>query len=165
MRRSFLGGIALGAVLALGSVMVAGIWLKDQPEPLYLRIADDNFHETFDAENPEFKPEHGPTSVRLIRGCKIAAFTTDNMGLDHTGSSFVRIDSTPKANLNCLIGEARSHSMSLAITRGLDTTAIECFPGWPTRFRDDPPAESCPAGNPAPIFREPHNRTDKRTTK
>ena len=159
MQRSFLWGLALGATLALGGVAVARVWIKDRPEPLYLRIADDNFHETFDTENPEFQPEDGPTSMRLIRGCKIATFMIDTRGLDHTGSSFVRIDSTPKAKLNCLIGEARAHSMSLAITRGLDTTEIVCVPGWPTRFRDDPPAEPCPRGNPDPIFRERHKET------
>ena len=159
MRRSFLWGTALGAALALAGAAIASVWIKDRPEPLYLRISDDNYHETF--ENPEFEAKDGLTSARLIRSCGIKAFTIDSMQVDHTGSSFVRIDSTPAAKLNCLIGEARARSMSLAITRGMDTNEIMCLPGWPTRFRNDPPAESCPGGNPDPIFREPHKGAPK----
>jgi len=163
MRRSLLWGMILGAALALAGAAFASIWLRDRPVPLYLRISDDNYHETF--ENPEFEAKDGLTSARLIRSCGIKAFTIDSMQLDHTGSSFIRIDSTPVANLNCLIGEARAHSMSLAITRGMDTGEMMCLPGWPTRFRDDPPAESCPDGNPEPIFREPHKPTKAAQTK
>lgn len=155
MRRSFLVGVTLGAALALGGVAIARFWMSDRPEPLYLRIADDNFGETL---APGSKDEHGPTSVRLIRSCGIDAFTTDSMNPDHAGSSFVRIDTTPPANLNCLIGEARAHSMSLALARGVDTTTIACLPGWPTRFRNDPPSEYelCRGKNPQPIFEEQH---------
>lgn len=159
MRRSFLWGMLLGAALALAGAAIASVWVRDRPAPLYLRIADDNYHETID--NPEFDAKDGLTSTRLIRSCGIKAFTIDSMIPDHTGSSFVRIDTTPMANLNCLIGEARVHSMSLAITRGLDTTEMVCLPGWPTRFRDDPPVEyqACGGRNPEPIFREPHKGT------
>ncbi|WP_143043502.1 hypothetical protein [Sphingopyxis sp. YR583] len=155
MRRSFLWGTALGAALALVGAAIASVWFKDRPEPLYLRIADDNFDEIFAHSS---KDEDGPTSVRLIRSCGIDAFTTDSTIPDHAGSSFVRIDTTPPANLNCLIGEARSHSMSLALARGLDTTTITCLPGWPTRFRNDPPVEyeACRGKNPQPIFEEQH---------
>ena len=153
MRRSFLVGIALGAALVLSSVTIANLWIGDRTEPLYLRIADDNFDETL---APDFKDEDGPTSPRLVRSCGIDAFTTDLSVPDHGGSSFVRIDMTTTANLNCLIGEARAHRMSLAITRGQDMIEIECLPGWPTRFKDDLPTEACPNGNIQPIFREPH---------
>ena len=155
MRRSFLPGVALGAALALSSVAIVSIWGSARTEPLYLRIADDNFGETL---APGSKNEHGPTSVRLIRSCGINAFTTDLTIPDHAGSSFVRIDTTPPANLNCLIGEARAHSMSLALARGADTTTIACLPGWPTRFRNDPPVEyeACRGKNPRPIFEEQH---------
>lgn len=155
MRRSFLVGVALGAALALGGVATARFWMSDRPEPIYLRIADDNFGETL---APGSKDEHGPTSVRLILSCGIDAFKTDLMIPDHTGSSFVRIDTTPPANLNCLIGEARAHSMSLALVRGVDRTTIACLPGWPTRFRNDPPVEyeACRGKNPQPIFEEKH---------
>lgn len=154
-RRHFLLGVLFGAVLALLGMAVAEIGFSKREEPLYLRIADDNFDEMFD---PQFKPETGPTSARLIRSCGIGAFTTDNMIPDHTGSSFVRIDTTPRARLNCLIGEARAHSMSLAITRGLDTTEINCLPGWPTRFQPFDPVEyeACRGKNPEPLFEEAH---------
>lgn len=154
-RRHLLWGVLLGAVLALLGMAVAEIRFSSREEPLYLRIADDNFDEISGAQ---IRAEDGPTSVRLIRSCGIDAFTVDSMIPDHVGSSFVRIDTTPEARLNCLIGEARTHSMSLAITRGQNTTEINCLPGWPTRFRHFDPTdyEACRGKNPEPVFEEAH---------
>ena len=150
MRRSLLVGVAGGAALALGSVAAASIWLKEEPQALYLRIADDNFDYML---APGHEPEDGPTSARLIRHCGIDAFTLDLASPDHAGSAFVNLEKTPRARLNCLIGEARIHGLSLAIVDGEDTASFECLPGWPSRFQRFNPADYgfCPNGEPNPV--------------
>ena len=130
--RSVLGGVAPGATLAIGGVLIADIWLKDQPKPLYLRIADDNFDHIL---GPDYRAEDGPMSARLIRHCGIDRFTTISALPDYAGSSLVPLASTPEAKINCLIGEARIHALSLAVAPGPDTANFECLPGWPSRFQ------------------------------
>src|SRR5690606_39906727 len=133
MRRSFLAGMLLGSALALASALGAQAWSASREEPLYLRIADDDYD---DLSLSDRKAEDGPTSARLIRACGVEKFSLDLAIPDHAGSAFVEIDSTPRPRLNCLIGEARIHGLSLAVVRGLDTAAFECLPGWPSRFRE-----------------------------
>lgn len=150
-RRSFLMGMSVGAALTLASAAAAA-WLSKEDASQYLRIVDDNFEYTL---GPNYKPEDGPTSAKLIRDCKIEQFVTDTSQLDYAGSSFVKIDGMPKANLNCVIGEARINSMSIAIVDGIDTTPTDCIGGWPTRFQDEEAGnfELCRGGkNPNPIF-------------
>lgn len=74
-------------------------------------------------------------SARLIRYCGIDRFTTINALPDYVGSSLVPLESTPEGKINCLIGEARIHALSLAIAAGPDTANFECLPGWPSRFQ------------------------------
>lgn len=147
MNRSFLWGLALGATLVLGTTAIASVWMKDRPDPLYLRIADDNYDYLL---GPDHKAEDGPTSARLIRRCGINKFTIDLPMLDHSGSAFVDLESTPRPKLNCLIGEARIHSLSLAIMDGENVASFECLPGWPSRFRRFDPGDYqfCPDGRP-----------------
>jgi len=149
--RPFLIGMSAGTILALASAFaVASLSKKDASQ--YLRIVDDNFEHIL---GPNYKPEDGPTSAKLIRNCKIEQFVTDTSQLDYAGSSFVKIDGTPKANLNCVIGQARINSMSIAIVDGIDTTPTDCISGWPTRFQDEEAGnfELCREGkNPNPIF-------------
>ncbi|MBL9071614.1 MAG: hypothetical protein JNM03_16655 [Sphingopyxis sp.] len=151
MRRSFLWGAALGAALALGSAALATLWVRDRAQPVYLRIADDNFDEMLAAD---FKAEEGPTSARLIRRCGIGEFTLDLAIPDHGGSAFVKLEGTPRSKLNCLIGEARIHGLSLAIVDGENRENFECLPGWPSRFRRFDAADYgfCPDGKPNPVF-------------
>lgn len=94
-------------------------------------------------------------SAKLIKNCKIEKFVTDSSQPDYAGSSFVKIDGMPKANLNCLIGEARINSMSIAIVDGIDTTPTDCIGGWPTRFLREEAGgfELCRGHkNPNPVF-------------
>ena len=139
-----------GATLALASVAIATIWIRPDTDPVYLRIADDNFDLILSAGHD---PEDGPTSARLIRHCGIETFNLDLAIPDHGGSAFVNLESTPRAKLNCLIGEARIHGLSLAIVDGEDTAAFECLPGWPSRFQRFDPADYgfCPKGEPNPV--------------
>ena len=149
--RPFLIGMLSGAALALISAAAAA-WLSKEDAPQYLRIVDDNYDYTL---GPTYKPEDGPTSAQIIRDCKIEQFTTDTSRADYAGSSFVRIDGMPKANLNCVIGEARIRSMSIVITDGIDMTPTDCVGGWPTRFQKEEAGnfELCRGGkNPNPIF-------------
>lgn len=151
MRRAFLWGLALGAALVLGSTAIANAWMNGRPEPLYLRIADDNYDHLL---GPDHKAEDGPTSARLIRRCGINKFTIDLPIVDHSGSAFVDLESTPRPKLNCLIGEARIHSLSLAIVDGENMTNFECLPGWPSRFQRFNPGDYqfCQNGRPNPVF-------------
>jgi len=151
MRRSLLTGMLLGSALTLASALGAQAWSASREEPLYLRIADDD-HD--DLAQTDRKAEDSPTSARLIRACGIDKFSLDLAIPDHEGSAFVEIDSTPRPRLNCLIGEARIHGLSLAVVRGLDTAAFECLPGWPSRFRklDAADYQFCPHGRPNEII-------------
>jgi len=151
MRRTLLIGMASGAALALASVAVATIWLKPQSQPIYLRIADDNFDHLL---GPDFEPEGAPTSAQLIRHCGIESFTLDLAVPDHAGSAFVNLETTPRAKLNCLIGEARIHGLSMAIVDGENRENFECMAGWPSRFQRYDPADYgfCPKGQPNAIF-------------
>ncbi|KQZ64838.1 hypothetical protein EEB18_016390 [Sphingopyxis sp. OPL5] len=143
-------GIAIGAMLALAGVAVAAVWIAPRTEPTYLRIADDDIDHLLSSDH---EPEDGPTSARLIRHCGIDAFTLDLAIPDHAGSAFVNLEKTPRARLNCLIGEARIHGLSLAIVDGEDTASFECLPGWPSRFQRFDPADYgfCPKGEPNPV--------------
>ncbi|WP_447755004.1 hypothetical protein [Sphingopyxis fribergensis] len=132
-RRPFLIGILAGIALATASVGGATLLSKKQTDQ-FLRVIDDNPHSI---QGPNNEREFGPLSVRLIRNCKIEKFVTDSPQPDYTGSSFVKIDGMPKAQLNCLIGEARTNSLSIAIVDGIDTTPAECIGGWPTRFQNE----------------------------
>ncbi|WOF42082.1 hypothetical protein KNJ79_12740 [Sphingopyxis indica] len=149
-RRTFLVGTLIGAIFAISSMAMAS-WMSDDEPNQYLRIIDDNYDYIL---GPNHKPEDGPLSTKIIRNCKIEAFVTDTSQLDYAGSSFVKIDGMPKANLNCLIGEARINSMSIAITDGIDTTPTDCIGGWPTRFQKQEAGnfELCRGKNPNPIF-------------
>lgn len=150
-RRPFLTGMLAGAALAIASTGVA-MFLSGKQTPQYLRVIDDNFDYILGSNH---SPEDGPLSPRLIRNCKIKQFMMDGAQVDYTGSSFVKIDGMPKANLNCLIGEARIHSLSIAIVDGINTTPTDCIGGWPTRFQKDAAesAEFCLGRkNPNPIF-------------
>lgn len=150
-RRPFLIGMLTGAAFAIASAGVAA-WYSHEPATQYLRVIDDNFDYIL---GPSHQPKDGPLSAKLIRNCKIEGFLTDVGGLDAAGSSFVKIDGMPKANLNCLIGEARINSMSFAIVDGIDTTPTDCIGGWPTRFQDEEAGnfELCRGfKNPNPIF-------------
>ncbi|HET6525211.1 hypothetical protein [Sphingopyxis sp.] len=150
-RRPFLIGMLSGVALAIASVGGATLLSKKQA-PQYLRVIDDNPHSI---QGPNNEQEFGPLSARLIRNCKIERFVTDSPQPDYTGSSFVKIDGMPKAYLNCLIGEARTNSLSIAIVDGIDTTPAECIGGWPTRFQKESPGgfELCRGQkNPNPIF-------------
>lgn len=131
--------------------MVAASWLSGEEPAQYLRIVDDNYDYIL---GPTYKPEGGPLSAKIIRDCKIDQFVTDSSQPDYAGSSFVKIDGMPKANLNCLIGEARLNSMSIAITDDIDTTPTDCIGGWPTRFQKKEAGnfELCRGKNPNPIF-------------
>ena len=139
-----------GATLALAGVAIATIWIRPDADPVYLRIADDNFDYLL---GPDHGPGDGPMSARLIRHCGIETFTLDLAVPDRGGSAFVNLENTPRAKLNCLIGEARIHGLSLAIVDGEDTAAFECLPGWPSRFQRFDPADygSCPKGEPNPV--------------
>ncbi|MCW0199612.1 hypothetical protein [Sphingopyxis sp.] len=150
-RRPFLIGMLAGAALALASAATAA-WLSKEDAPQYLRIVDDNYEHIL---GPNYKLEDGPTSAKIIRDCKVQQFVTDTSLPDYAGSSFVKIDGIPKANLNCIIGEARINSMSIAIVDGIDLTPTDCIGGWPTRFQDEEAGnfELCRGGkNPDPIF-------------
>ena len=142
--------MVVGAALTVASG-IAGMWLTEDKVPQYLRVADDNFEYL---EGPNYNAEDGPMSAKLIRDCKIDSFTMHDPSED-SGSSFVKIDGMPKANLNCLIGEARIHSMSIAIVDGIDRTATDCLGGWPTRFQEEAETFSqfcLGSKNPNPIF-------------
>ena len=149
-RRSFLIGMLTGAAFAIASAGVAA-WYPDEPETQYLRVIDDNFDYLL---GPNHEPKDGTMSGKIIRDCKIENFVFDVGGMDAAASSFVKIDGMPKANLNCLIGEARINSMSIAITDGIDTTPTDCLGGWPTRFknREAGDFQLCRGKNPNPIF-------------
>ncbi len=149
-RRPFLIGMLTGAAFAIASAGVAA-WYSGEPAAQYLRVIDDNFDHIL---GPNHEPKDGPLSAKLIRNCKIKRFVTDTPGLDYAGSSFVKIDGMPKANLNCLIGEARINSMSLAIVDEIDTIPTDCLGGWPTRFknREAGDFQLCRGKNPNPIF-------------
>lgn len=160
-RRPFLVGMLAGASLAIASAGVATL-LSEKPATQYLRVIDDNFDYIL---GPSHASEDGPLSPRLIRNCKIEQFVTDSAQPDYTGSSFVKIDGMPKANLNCLIGEARANSLSLAIVDGIDTTPADCIDGWPTRFQKEASGgfELCRGQkNPNPIFMPTPTPTPKR---
>lgn len=116
-RRSFLIGMLTGAALAVAGAGTATLVSKKQSSQ-YLRVMDDNFDHTL---APNYRADDGPLSPRLIRNCKIERFVTDSALPDHTGSSFVKIDGTAKAKLNCLIGQARANSLSIALVDGIDT--------------------------------------------
>ncbi|WP_432767704.1 MAG: hypothetical protein HEQ22_09670 [Sphingopyxis sp.] len=153
-RRLFLVGMSAGAALAIAGAGAATLFSEKQATQ-YLRVIDDNFDY---ALGPNHASEDGPLSPRLIRNCKIEQFVTDSAQPDYTGSSFVKIDGMPKANLNCLIGEARANSLSLAIVDGIDTTPADCIDGWPTRFQKAASGgfELCRGHtNPNPIFMPP----------
>jgi hypothetical protein len=140
-----------GAALATASVGAAALLSKKQAGQ-YLRVIDDN---PYSIQGPNHEQEFGPLSARLIRNCKIEKFVTESAQPDYTGSSFVKIDGIPKAHLNCLIGEARTNSLSIAIVDGIDTTPADCIGGWPTRFQNDAAGgfELCRGQkNPNPIF-------------
>ena len=104
--------MACGAALVLASAAIASMWLKEEPEVLYLRIAEDNFDYML---APNHRDEDGPISLQLVQRCGIKAFTLDSAIPDRTGSAFVEVETTPRANLNCVIGEARLQGLSLAI--------------------------------------------------
>jgi hypothetical protein len=153
-RRPFLIGMLAGASMVIGSSGVASL-LNKKPAIQYLRVIDDNGEKVSAIKR---SPEHGPLSARLIRNCKIQQFVTDTEQLDYAGSSFVKIDGMAKSNLNCLIGEARIHSLSIAIVDGIDTTPADCIEGWPTRAQKVASGgfELCPEQqNPNPIFISP----------
>ena len=145
--------MASGAALALASVAIASIWIEPDVQPVYLRIADDNFDYLL---GPDYEPEGGPTSAKLIRHCGIDNFTLDLPIPDHAGSAFVNLQTTPRAKLNCLIGEARIHGLSLAIVDGENKEHFECLSGWPSRFQRYDPGDYgfCPKGRPDAIFRK-----------
>lgn len=150
-RRTFLLGMLAGAALGIASAGAATLF-SEKPAIQYLRVIDDNFDYIL---GPNHAPEDGPLSPRLIRNCKIEQFVTDSAQPDYSGSSFVKIDGMPKANLNCLIGEARANSLSFAIVDGIDTTPTDCIDGWPTRFQTESSGgfELCRGQkNPNPIF-------------
>ena len=149
-RRPFLFGMLTGVALAIASTAIAA-WLSEDEVPQYLRVVDDNYGFIL---GPNYRPEDGPTSAKIIKDCKIEQFVTDTSQPDYAGSSFVKIDGMPKANLNCLIGEARLNSMSIAIVDGIDTTPTDCLGGWPTRFQEQEAGgfELCRGKNPNPIF-------------
>ncbi|WP_447756799.1 hypothetical protein [Sphingopyxis fribergensis] len=149
-RRPLLIGVLIGAILAIAATAVTA-WLREERSPQYLRIIDDNYDYIL---GPSYKWEDGPLSAKIIRVCKIQQFVTDALQADYSGSSFVKIDGMPKANLNCAIGEARIHSMSFAIVDGIDTTPTDCIGGWPTRFQKQEAGnfELCRGKNPNPIF-------------
>lgn len=148
MRRTLLMGMACGAALALASVAAARIWLKEEPRALHLRIADDNFDYVL---APGYRDDTGPISAQLVRRCGINAFTLDSAIPDRTGSTFVEIGTTPRAKLNCLIGEARLQGLSMAIVDGMDMTSFECLPGRPSRFQKaDGNFGACPEREPDP---------------
>jgi hypothetical protein len=145
-------GMLAGAALAATSSGFAALWFAANEEPQYLRVIDDDFDHIL---GPDYKAEEGPTSVNLIRNCRIESFVTDVGQLDHAGSSFVRLDATPWPKLNCLIGEARMRDMSIAIVHGVDNTTVDCLGGWPTRFKEREAGDFalCVGGkNPNPIF-------------
>lgn len=150
-RRPFLIGMLAGAASALASVAAVAS-LSEDGTVQYLRVADDNYEHILGLN---YKPEDGPTSAKIIRDCKIEQFVTDVSQPDYAGSSFVKIDGMPKANLNCVIGEARINSMSIAIVDGIDAIPIDCIGGWPTRFQKEEAGgfELCRGHkNPYPIF-------------
>lgn len=153
MNRAFLVGMLTGSVLAIATCSAAILWLGKGQDRLYLRVVDDNFDYIL---GPNYKPEkEGPAGLKLLRDCKIGSFLTDAGGNDAASSSFISLDTTPPENLNCLIGEARTHSMSIAIAKGVDNTPTDCLGGWPTRFRDFEAGDFnlCAGGkNPNPIF-------------
>ncbi|MBJ7499378.1 MAG: hypothetical protein JHC57_06470 [Sphingopyxis sp.] len=151
MGRPLLGAL-IGVVMALSSVAVATMWFGKEPERLYLRIADDNFDHIL---GPDYKAEDGPVSVKLIRHCGIDEFTTISALPDYAGSSLVPLDSTSEGEINCLIGEARIHALSLAIAAGPDEANFECLPGWPSRFQpfNASDYELCRGHKPDAIFR------------
>lgn len=148
MHRSLLIGMVCGATLALASAAIASIWLNEKPEALYLRIAEDSFDYML---APGHRDEDGPISPQLVRRCGIKEFLLDSAVPDRTGSAFVKIETTPRANLNCLIGEARLQGLSLAIVDGMDKTSFECLPGRPSRFqKEDGNFGGCPEQKPDP---------------
>lgn len=150
-RRPFLLGMFFGAALSIISAGVS-ILLSDKPEAQYLRVIDDSFDYILGSNSVR---EDGPLSPRLIRNCKIEQFVTDTAQPDYAGSSFVKIDGMPKANLNCLIGEARINSLSFAIVDGINRTPADCIDGWPARFQKEAFGgfELCRGQrNPNPIF-------------
>lgn len=149
-RRAFLIGTLIGAILAISATALAALLSEDEA-PQYLRVVDDNYDYIL---GPDHKPEDGPLSTKIMRDCKIEQFVTDTSQLDYAGSSFVKIDGMPKANLNCVIGEARIHGMSIVIADGVDTTPTDCIGGWPTRFQKQEAGnfELCRGKNPNPIF-------------
>jgi hypothetical protein len=153
MNRKFLLGVLAGAALGISASGASTMWLRNDKEPLYLRLIDDNFDHIL---GPDYKPEtEGPAGLKLLRDCKIMTFLTDAGGPDAASSSFISLEATPPANLNCIIGEARIHSMSIAVVRGIDTTPTDCLGGWPTRFLDREAGDFnlCVGGkNPNPIF-------------
>ncbi len=147
MRRTLLIGVAIGAALGLAGAAIASIWFDEKPKPLHLRIVDDNFDYIL---APKHRDEDGPISPRLARHCGIDQFTVDLAVPDHAGSTFVDLEKTPRAKINCLIGEARIHGLSLAIVDGDDRSNFECLPGWPSRFQRFDRADYgfCPRGEP-----------------
>ncbi len=153
MNRAFLVGVLTGTALGISTWGVTTLWLRNDQEPLYLRLVDDNFDYLLGSN---YLPEkEGPAGLKLLRDCKIETFLTDAGGNDAAPSSFVSLDATPPENVNCLIGEARIRSMSLAIVRGIDSTPTDCLGGWPTRFLDREAGDFnlCVGGkNPNPIF-------------
>ena len=54
---------------------------------------------------------------------------------DHAGSSYVSLEKTPKAQINCVVGKARVKGLTLAFVDGFDTSEIACLPGDPTAFK------------------------------
>ncbi len=153
MNRTYLVGVLTGSALGIVAWGAASLWLPNDQQPLYLRLIDDNFDHIL---GPDYKPEtEGPAGLKLLRDCKITAFLTDAGGNDAASSSFIALDATSPEKVNCLIGEARIRSMSIAIVQGIDTTPTDCLGGWPTRFRDREAGDFnlCVGGkNPNPVF-------------
>jgi len=152
VRRPFLVGAFAGVAMTLSSVAIASIWIETKPDPLYLRIADDNFDHIL---GPNYKVEEGPLSAKLIRHCGIDRFTTISSLPDYAGSSLVALSSMTEGQRNCLIGETRTHGLSLAISSGPDESSFECLPGWPSRFQpyNASDYELCRGHKPDALFR------------
>lgn len=110
---------------------VVELWPREAPPGLHLRVAED-----FTVEPKGFDQEKtGMISAMLARRCGISRFGIDLTFPDHTGSVFVSLDAVPGGQVNCLIREARIHDLTVAVTRGQSTEAIECMDGRPARFR------------------------------
>ncbi|PQM26926.1 hypothetical protein CVO77_18300 [Sphingopyxis lindanitolerans] len=147
MNRSALLWMLAGALPVALAAAVVSLWPKDEPVGLYLRIVDDNVDLPADYQWEKV----GAFSSMLARKCGINRFETDSMGVDHMGSSFVPLDDASTSELDCLIGEARIHGMTIAVSRGTTPETVECLPGHPARFQppeniDQNAAATCERG-------------------